>query len=78
MPKPYEEMTTAEKRLYTINRKYGSMKKMLAKRDVSNLILGGYNGGTATWDEKKIKDLAARRKRDSCGRFVSDERDDAN
>lgn len=72
-----KEMTPQEKRLKTIKLKYGSMKAMLAKRDVGDLILGGYNGGikrgnkgTATWPEGKLTALVESRRRDERGRFL--------
>lgn len=71
-------MTPAEKRLKTINKKYGSVSQMLAKRDVRDLILGGYNGGIqtgrkgyATWDKEELKSFVETRERDSKGRFIA-------
>ena len=74
-------MTSQEKRKRTIIKKYGSYSQMLKEtRDVSNLILGGYNGGikrgrkgTATWDKEKLQAMVKKRKRDSKGRFVADD-----
>lgn len=77
-------MTPAEKRKRTILKRYGSYKKMLEKRDVRDLILGGYNGGikrgkkgTATWEPGKNSDLAKARQRDSKGRFLPKDRGNA-
>lgn len=71
-------MTPQEKRLKTINERYGSVSQMLAKRDVRDLILGGYNGGIqhgrkgyATWDKEKLKSFVETRERDSKGRFIA-------
>lgn len=73
-------MTPAEKRKRTIIERYGSYKKMLAKRDPSDLILGGYNGGLAKtekgfskWEEGKLSSFAKKRKRDANGRFLPKE-----
>lgn len=73
-------MTPQEKRMQTIKQRYGSMKAMLAKRDVGDLILGGYNGGikrgikgTAAWPEGKLDALVKSRRRDGRGRFLSKE-----
>jgi len=70
-------MTPAEKRKQTIIKKYGSYKKMLAKRDPSDLILGGYNGGLAKtakgfskWEDGKLVKYTKGRRRDSKGRFL--------
>ena len=75
-------MTPQEKRLNTIRERYGSVKEMLKeKRDVRDLILGGYNGGIqrtpkgfATWNENELKTFTKKRQRDSKGRFVSEEK----
>lgn len=71
-------MTPAQKRHQTVKKKYGSYSRMLReKRDVSNLILGGYNGGikrgrkgTATWEKEKLQAMVQARERDSRGRFL--------
>ena len=70
-------MTPAEKRLKTINERYGSVKQMLKRRDVRDLILGGYNGGIkhgqkgfAKWNEGELSEFASKRERDGNGRFV--------
>lgn len=70
-------MTPQEKRKQTIIARYGSFKNMLKKRDVRDLILGGYNGGIqrgekgfATWEKDKLSQFAKKRERDSRGRFL--------
>lgn len=70
-------MTPAEKRIKTINERYGSVKQMLAKRDVRDLILGGYNGGIqktakgfSTWEPEELSQFAKARRRDRKGRFL--------
>lgn len=70
-------MTPAEKRKRTIKQRYGSYKNMLKKRDVRDLILGGYNGGIqrvrkgfATWEEDKLKDFTTKKSRGKDGRFT--------
>lgn len=72
-----DELTPQEKRLLTINERYGSVSNMLKKRDVRDLILGGYNGGikrgrkgTAAWPEGKLDALVKSRTRDGKGRFL--------
>lgn len=70
-------MTPQEKRLKTIEKRYGSVSNMLKKRDVRDLILGGINGGRTktkkgfgTWDEEALKRFARKRERDAKGRFL--------
>jgi len=70
-------MTPQEKRLKTIKERYGSVSQMLAKRDVRDLILGGYNGGIkqtskgfSKWEEGQLSEYAKRRSRDKSGRFL--------
>lgn len=70
-------MTPQEKRLKTINERYGSVKQMLKSRDVRDLILGGYNGGIrktrkgfAKWEEGELSEYAQKRERDKQGRFL--------
>lgn len=70
-------LTPQQKRLRTIRERYGSVKQMLAKRDVRDLILGGYNGGIkqakkgyATWEKDKLKAFVKTRRRDSSGKFL--------
>lgn len=70
-------MTPQDKRKATIIKRYGSFKKMLAKRDVRDLILGGYNGGIvkakkgfSTWGDGELSHYAKKRNRDSHGRFI--------
>lgn len=70
-------MTPQEKRKRTIIERYGSFSNMLSKRDVRDLILGGYNGGIAKtpkgfakWQEGKLSKYAKKRQRDSKGRFL--------
>lgn len=72
-------MTPQEKRRRTIIERYGSFSNMLKKRDVRDLILGGYNGGLAKtpkgfakWQEGKLSRYAKKRHRDSKGRFVAE------
>lgn len=72
-----EELTPQEKRLKTIEKRYGSVKQMLKKRDVRDLILGGYNGGIqktekgfAKWEDGELSRFAKKRERDSKGRFL--------
>lgn len=76
-----ESLTPQQKRLKTINERYGSVKRMLSNRDVRDLILGGYNGGIkrtqkgfAKWDEGELSEFAKKRQRDSQGRFLPKER----
>lgn len=71
-------MTPAEKRKATIIERYGSYKAMLSRRDVRDLILGGYSGGKAKtekgfakWEEGKLSEFATARPRDRNGRFIS-------
>lgn len=73
-------MSPQEKRLKTIKERFGSVKNMLKKRDVRDLILGGYNGGLArtqkgfaTWETEELKRYAQGRPRDSKGRFLPKE-----
>lgn len=73
-------MTPAQKRLRTVKKRYGSVSNMLKKRDVRDLILGGYNGGIqrvekgfATWDKEKLKAHTAKRVRNSKGQFAREE-----
>lgn len=73
-------MDRQKRRKETIIEKYGSFKDMLKKRDVRDLILGGYNGGVAKtekgfskWEEGKLSEFASNRKRDSNGRFLPKE-----
>lgn len=73
-------MLPQEKRKRTIIERYGSYKKMLAKRDRRDLVLGGINGGRhrgdkgfAKWTEGSLSRFAKRRQRDSRGRFVTKE-----
>lgn len=75
-------MTPQEKRKATIISKYGSFKNMLEKRDVRNLILGGYNGGLkktkkgfAKWKDNELSEYASKRKRDRQGRFAAEKED---
>lgn len=70
-----------ERRKRTIIEKYGSFKNMLSKRDPSDLILGGYNGGIArgkkgfaTWEDDSLSKYTKRRQRDSRGRFLPKDR----
>lgn len=70
-------MTPQEKRKATIIKRYGSFKQMLKHRDVSDLILGGYNGGIkrtqkgfAKWEDGELSEFAKQRERDSKGRFL--------
>lgn len=70
-------MTPQEKRLQTIKERYGSVKQMLAKRDVRDLILGGYNGGKtktakgfAKWQPGELSRYAKKRDRDNKGQFI--------
>ena len=73
-------MSPSEKRKRTIIKRYGSYKNMLKKRDVGDLVLGGYNGGIKTNKAKgfgskskeELTQLAESRKRDSRGRFVQE------
>lgn len=71
-------MTPQEKRLKTIKERYGSVSNMLKSRDVRDLILGGYNGGTrktqkgfAKWEDGELSEYAKKRQRDKSGRFVA-------
>ena len=73
-------MTPQEKRLKTINERYGSVKQMLKRRDVRDLILGGYNGGQARtakgfskWEDGELSKFAKKRQRDNRGRFLPKE-----
>lgn len=73
-------LTPQEKRIQTINERYGSVKQMLKHRDVRDLILGGYNGGIAKtekgfskWEEGELSEFAKKRERDGKGRFLSKE-----
>lgn len=71
----------AERRKRTIIERYGSYSNMLKRRDVGDLVLGGYNGGIkrnkrkgfGSWDEEKLTKLTQSRKRDSRGRFIQRE-----
>lgn len=70
-------MTPQEKRKQTIIKRYGSFSNMLKKRDVRDLILGGYNGGIkktdkgfSKWDKDELKRFTKKRERDSKGRFL--------
>ena len=70
-------MTPQEKRLKKIEKRYGSVKNMLKKRDVRDLILGGYNGGIqktqkgfAKWEDGELSRFAKKRDRDNKGRFL--------
>lgn len=70
-------MTPADKRKQTIIERYGSVKQMLAKRDVRDLILGGINGGRAKtkkgfakWQDGELSQFAKKRERDNQGRFI--------
>lgn len=70
-------MTPQEKRKRTIIERYGSYKNMLKKRDVKDLILGGYNGGIAKtekgfakWKPGELSKFAKKRGRDNKGRFL--------
>lgn len=71
-------MNPQEKRLKTIKERYGSMSNMLKRRDVSDLILGGFNGGIvrtakgfSKWEKEELRKFTAKRQRDSKGRFIS-------
>jgi hypothetical protein len=73
-------MTPQQKRLRTIRQRYGSVREMLKRRDVRDLILGGYNGGIkkgkkgfATWKEGELSRFARSRPRDSQGKFIAAE-----
>lgn len=77
-------MDRQQKRHNTILKRYGSYKNMLKKRDVRDLILGGYNGGIkrtkkgfAKWEEGELSDYAAARPRDKNGRFLPKKEADA-
>ena len=77
MSKAYNDMTPQEKRLHTIKERYGSVRHMLSRRDVRDLILAGYNGGIqktqkgfATWQADELKRFTKTRQRDSRGRFI--------
>lgn len=70
-------MTPQEKRKRTIIERYGSYKKMLAKRDRRDLVLAGINGGRksvpkgfAKWEKEKLEKFISTRERDSKGRFI--------
>lgn len=70
-------MTPQEKRKQTIIKRYGSYSNMLKKRDVRDLILGGYNGGIkktpkgfSKWEEGQLSEYAKKRERDKQGRFI--------
>ena len=72
-----DSLTPQQKRLNTIKERYGSVSQMLSKRDVRDLILGGYNGGKtrtakgfAKWGEGELSKYAQNRGRDSKGRFL--------
>lgn len=72
-----DNLTPQEKRLRTINERYGSVKEMLKRRDVRDLILGGINGGRtkaqkgfSKWEEGQLSEFAKKRERDSKGRFL--------
>lgn len=72
-------MTPQQKRKQTIIERYGSYKNMLQKRDVRDLVLGGYNGGTrktqkgfSKWEEGELSEFAKKRRRDLKGRFTSE------
>lgn len=72
-----DKVTPQQKRLRTIKERYGSVKNMLSKRDVRDLILAGYNGGIAKtqkgfakWEEGELSRFAQKRERDSKGRFL--------
>lgn len=74
-------MNPHQKRLETIKNRYGSVRNMLRKRDVRDLILGGYSGGIkrtkkgfAKWEEGKLSEFASKRQRDSKGRFLPKEK----
>lgn len=73
-------MTPQEKRKATIIERYGSFTNMLKKRDVRDLILGGYNGGIkktekgfAKWSKGELSKYARTRRRDNLGRFTTEE-----
>ena len=73
-------MTPQEKRLKTIEERYGSVSNMLKRRDVRDLILGGINGGRtktekgfSKWEDGKLSEFAKKRERDSKGRFLPKE-----
>lgn len=75
-------MSPQEKRKRTIIKRYGSFKEMLKRRDVRDLILGGYNGGIRTgkkgfakWEPGELSSYAKARQRDKSGRFVSKEQE---
>lgn len=77
MSKAYDDMTPQEKRLYTIKERYGSVRAMLSRRDVRDLILAGYNGGIqktakgfSTWEPEELSQFAKARRRDRKGRFL--------
>lgn len=77
MSKTKDSLTPQQKRLNTIKERYGSVSQMLSKRDVRDLILGGYNGGIkrtekgfAKWEEGELSKYAKKRGRDSKGRFL--------
>ena len=70
-------MTPQEKRKQTIIERYGSFSNMLKRRDIRDLILGGYNGGIrqtdkgfAKWEDGELSKFAKSRERDSKGRFL--------
>lgn len=79
-----DKLTPQQKRILTINKRYGSVKQMLKKRDVRDLILAGINGGrTKTdkgfgkWEDGKLSEFAKKRERDSKGRFLPKDREGA-
>lgn len=69
---------STERRRATIIERYGSYKDMLKRRDVGDLILGGYNGGIkknknkgfGSWDKERLRKVAKSRQRDGRGRFI--------
>lgn len=80
---PRELLSPSDKRLQTIIKKYGSIANSLKRRDVGDLVLGGYNGGKktgnkgfSTWNPKELSEYASQRLRDSKGRFVREESTD--
>lgn len=77
---PREQLSRSDKRLQTMIKRYGSVAGAMKSRDVSDLVLGGYNGGIkksknkgfGSWDKEKITEFAKSRKRDSRGRFIQE------
>lgn len=72
-----EGLTPQEKRKATILKRYGSFSNAMKGRDVRDLILGGFNGGSAKtekgfskWEEGELSRYAKRRQRDKNGRFL--------